>query len=71
MGWLGHYATSREVAAELGPGVYVTSNGHNYQKNKRCFGGVKRRRTRKADNISAICERLVYTMWDPQYPATL
>jgi hypothetical protein len=29
------------------------------------FLGSKVRRVRKADNLTAICEPIVYTMWDP------
>jgi hypothetical protein len=27
--------------------------------------GIKVRLVRGADNLTAICERIVYTMWDP------
>jgi hypothetical protein len=29
------------------------------------FLGSKVRRVRKADNLTAICEPILYTMWDP------
>jgi hypothetical protein len=29
------------------------------------FLGSKARPVRSADNLSAICEPIVYTMWDP------
>jgi hypothetical protein len=29
------------------------------------FLGSKVQRMRKADNLAAICEPIVYTMWDP------
>jgi hypothetical protein len=29
------------------------------------FLGSKVRRVRRADNLTTICEQIVYTMWDP------
>jgi hypothetical protein len=34
------------------------------------FLGSKVRRVRKADNFTAICEPIVYTMWDPEHLTT-
>jgi hypothetical protein len=33
--------------------------------------GGKGRSTRKADNLTAICEPIVYKMWEPQHLTTL
>jgi hypothetical protein len=30
------------------------------------FLGSKVRQVRRADNLTAICEPIVYTMWDPR-----
>jgi hypothetical protein len=35
------------------------------------FLGSEVRPVRKADNLTAICEPTVYTMWDPQHLTTL
>jgi hypothetical protein len=35
------------------------------------FLGSKARLVRRADNLTAICEPIVYTMWDPQHLTTL
>jgi hypothetical protein len=35
------------------------------------FVGSKVRRVRKADNVTAIYEPIVYAMWDPQHLTTL
>jgi hypothetical protein len=34
------------------------------------FLGIKSRPVRKADNLTAICEPIVWTMWDPQHLTT-
>jgi hypothetical protein len=40
----------------LGLGVHSASDRNEYQKQKKkCFWGVER----------AICEPIIYTMWDP------
>jgi hypothetical protein len=33
--------------------------------------GVKERPARKADNLTAICEPILYKMWDPRRLTTL
>jgi hypothetical protein len=33
--------------------------------------GGERRPARKADNLTAICEPIVYKMWEPQHLITL
>jgi hypothetical protein len=50
--------------AALGPKVYSASNRIEYQKQKIMFLGSRARPVRKADNLTAICEPIVYTMWD-------
>jgi hypothetical protein len=55
----------QSLPAALGPGVYSASNRNEYQRHKRCFWGVERRPVRRTDNLTAICEPPVYTMWDP------
>jgi hypothetical protein len=35
------------------------------------FLGSKVRRVRRADNLTAIYEPIVYTMWDPKHLTTL
>jgi hypothetical protein len=35
------------------------------------FLGSKARPMLRADNITAICEQTLYTMWDPQHLTTL
>jgi hypothetical protein len=37
----------------------------------RNLAGCKGRPARKADNLTAICESIVYKMWDPQHLTTL
>jgi hypothetical protein len=53
------------LPAALGPGVHSASNRNEYQKIKIKFLGNRARPVRKADNLTAICEPTVYTMWDP------
>jgi hypothetical protein len=35
------------------------------------FLGIKQRPGHKADNFTAICEPIFYTMWDPEHLTTL
>jgi hypothetical protein len=35
------------------------------------FPGSKARPVRRADNFTAICERIVQTLWDPQHLTNL
>jgi hypothetical protein len=53
------------LTVALGPGVYSASNRYEYQKQKRMFLGSRARPVRRADNLTAIWEPTVYTMWDP------
>jgi hypothetical protein len=50
------------LPAALGPVVYSASNRNVYQKQKKMFLGTKVLPVRKADNLTAICEPIVYTM---------
>jgi hypothetical protein len=59
------------LSAALGSRVYSASNGNEYQKEKQMFMGSRARPVRKADNLIAICEPIVYTIWDPQHLITL
>jgi hypothetical protein len=38
---------------------------------KKMFLGSRERLAREADNLAAICEPIVKTMWDPQHLTTL
>jgi hypothetical protein len=55
------------LPASLGPGVYSASNRNEYRKHlkKKMFLGSKVRPVRGADNLTAIYEPTVYTMWNP------
>jgi hypothetical protein len=35
------------------------------------FLGSRERPVHRADNLDAICEPILYTMWDPQHVTTL
>jgi hypothetical protein len=52
------------LPSALGPGVYLASNRNEYQKQKMSLES-RARPVRMADNLTAICEPTVYTMWDP------
>jgi hypothetical protein len=41
------------------------------QISTRNISGGKGRPARKADNLTAICEPIVYKMWEPQHLRTL
>jgi hypothetical protein len=49
----------------LGPEVYSASDRNKYQKQKIMFLWGRARPVRRADNLAAICEAVVYTMWNP------
>jgi hypothetical protein len=56
----------------LGPGVYSASDKNEYQKQKRImFLGSKVRPMRRTDSLTAICELIVWKMWDPEHITTL
>jgi hypothetical protein len=49
------------LPAALGAGVYSASNRNEYQKHKKIMIlGSKVRRVRRADNLTTICEPIVY-----------
>jgi hypothetical protein len=50
----------------LNPEDYSDFNRNDYQK-QTTFLGSKARQVRKFDKFTAICEPIVYTMWDPQH----
>jgi hypothetical protein len=49
----------------LGPGVYSASDRNEYQKKKNIVFESTAQLMHKADNLTAICEPTVQTMWDP------
>jgi hypothetical protein len=53
------------LLAALGPVVYSSSNRNDYQKQKNHVLGSRVQSVHKADNLTAICEVIVYKMWDP------
>jgi hypothetical protein len=55
------------LAAVLGPGVYSASNRNEYQKQKKVCEVERGRYV----GLTAICEPIVWTMWDPQHLTTL
>jgi hypothetical protein len=59
------------LPAALTPGVYSAYNRNEYQKHKKSYQGSRARPMRKADNTTAICVPIVYTMWDPPHLTTL
>jgi hypothetical protein len=54
----------------LGPLVDSASNRNEYQKQK-IFLGSRVRLALKTENLTAICDTIVQTMWDPYYLTTL
>jgi hypothetical protein len=58
------------LPAALGLGVYSATNRNEYQKQGEKKGG-RARPACKADNLTAICEPIIYTMWDPQHLTAL
>jgi hypothetical protein len=59
------------VSSSQRGGFYSASNRNEYQKQKIMFLGSKARPVRKADNLTAICEPIFFTMWDPKHLTTL
>jgi hypothetical protein len=55
--------TCMHFCAHSGPGVDSASNTNEYQESS---WGVKERQPRMADNLTVICEPIVYKMWEPQ-----
>jgi hypothetical protein len=56
-------------APELG--VYSASKRNDYEKQGKKFWGSRARSPLKADNLTAFCEAVVWTMWDPQHLTTV
>jgi hypothetical protein len=46
----------RNSSGRTRPWDLLTSNRNEYQKHKKEFLGIKVRRVREADNLTAICE---------------
>jgi hypothetical protein len=81
----GHYATSQKVAGSIPVEVIGFFDGPNPSSRTMALGstqplremstrklpGGKERSAREADNLTAICEAIVYKMWDPRRLTTL
>jgi hypothetical protein len=48
----------------------AASNRNEYQKQKTIFLGSSARPMREADNLTALCEPIIYTMWNFQHLTT-
>jgi hypothetical protein len=59
------FAIFCSIPAALGPGVHTASNRNENQNRKMMFLWSRERPVRRADNLTAICEPTVYTIWDP------
>jgi hypothetical protein len=59
------------LPAAQGPGVYSDSNRNDHQKQKNNVLGSRARPVRKADNLTATCEQILYTMLDHQHITTV
>jgi hypothetical protein len=82
---LRHYATSRKVAGSIPDEVIGFINLPNLSSRTMPLGSTqlviemstrnlpwgKERPARKADNLTAICEPIVYKIWEPRRPTTL
>jgi hypothetical protein len=62
---------SKHLQPHYGPGVDWASNINEYQESSWGGGGGKGRPARKADNLTAICEPIVYKTWEPRRLTTL
>jgi hypothetical protein len=82
MGWQGgHYSTSRKVegsSPDEVSGFFSLPNPSSstiavgsIQPRTRNLPGGKGRSARNADNLTSICEPIVYKMWDPRRLTTL
>jgi hypothetical protein len=83
--WLRHYATSRKVTVSIPDEVIGFFNRPNASSRTMALGltqlltemstrnllGGKGRPARKAENFTAICEPIVYKMWEPRRLTTL
>jgi hypothetical protein len=52
------------IPAALGPGVHLTSNRDECQKQKNNISGSEVWPVHRVDNFATIFEPVVYTMWD-------
>jgi hypothetical protein len=66
--WLLPPSISLILPSALGPGVHSAYN-RNEQDNT--VSGTKAWLVRRADNLTAICEPIVYTIWGSQHLTTL
>jgi hypothetical protein len=63
------FSITKSFQPHYGPGVDSASNGNDY---KRIYlGRGKARPAHKSDNLFAICEPIVYKIWDPRHLTTL
>jgi hypothetical protein len=71
--WLRHYATSRKVAGSISNEVmgFFTWPNPPTEMSTRNLPGGKGRPARKTDNLTAICEPIVWKMWEPRLLTTL
>jgi hypothetical protein len=53
------------LSATLGPGVYSISTKISTRSIKIMFVGSRARSVSRVDKLTAFCEKIVYTMWDP------
>jgi hypothetical protein len=69
--WINFLSIYLILPAALWPGVYSASNINEYQEQKNNILGRRALPARKADNLAAVCEPIVCTMWDRQQLTTL
>jgi hypothetical protein len=83
--WLRHYATSQKVTGSIHDEVIGFFNWSNpssstmapsstqpvTEMSTRNLPGGKRQLVHKADNLTAICESIVYKTWEPRCLTTL
>jgi hypothetical protein len=83
--WLRHYATSQNVAGSILSEVIWFFNWPNPSSRTMALGSTqaltetsamnllwgKGRPARKADNLTAICEPIIWKMWEPRRLTTL
>jgi hypothetical protein len=53
------------LPAALGPGVYSSYNRNEHQKQTNNVSGSNMWPVLRADNLTATCEPIVYTVWGP------
>jgi hypothetical protein len=59
------------ASGPLGSGAHSASNRNEHQKQNIMFLGSRARPLRRAVNLTAICEPILYTTWNPQHLANL